>query len=337
MTDFVIRHSGYKRTTDKQYSLLTHEMSRFSLQNRSGKKVDATKHWNNLTEKLNALGPPYRTIPQWKKVWTDFRRFHSKRGFKSKPKFTKSIKKEPTPYNQLFPTDVDEGQAEQEQVPAAEQNKTATSSKVAQFLRSEWEEYGENSQTMNSTHSNEYADEYSYPDRHSSQVSDTELHETLIPDESPYDSYTYTEASTEETLTRSTVQPPPMQHHLQHQQTSVQQQHHNHQQPNSIPPPLQPANTRLLDQTLYTLQNQMEHQTKLLEHLSQISSTMASLMERQVLAVEKQTEAMRRQASATEHHTLVMNNFVDMIRDKMPKTNSKTTPNTSANLANGNS
>ncbi|XP_065355943.1 uncharacterized protein LOC135950328 [Calliphora vicina] len=311
MSQIVIPHSGYKRTTDKQYSLLTHEMARLSLQSRTGKNADAIMHWNNLTEKLNELGPPYRTVQQWKKVWTDFRRFHSKRGFKSKPKFTKTIKNKPKQYNEIFPTELEE-HAEVSQA----ENKVATSTKVAQFLRTEWEEFEQNSQSMYSTNSNEYADEYSYPDRHSSQLSDTELHETLIPDESPYDSYSYN--NHEDPDSRNTVNQPSVSNH-------------------DTPPPLRPANTRLLDQTLYTLQNQMEHQTKLLEHLSQISSTMAGLMERQVNAVEKQTEAMRRQASATEHHTLVMNNFVDMIRDKMPKANSKTSTTSSPNLSNGSS
>lgn len=164
---------------------------------------------------------------------------------------------------------------------------------------------------MQSNNSIEYDDEYSYPDRPSGHQSDGEVQETLIPDETPYeDAYTYA---------------PPLQDEQQSNgQPSVVNQ--------ASPPPLRPSNTRLLDQTLYTLQNQMEHQTKLLEHLSQISSTIASLMERQVHAVEKQTEAMRRQATATEHHTLVMNNFVEMIRDKMPKPNLRSS---SSNLSNG--
>lgn len=199
-------------------------------------------------------------------------------------------------------------------------NTPGTSNNVAQFLRSEWEEYDQNSQSIHSTNSNEYNDEYSYPDKHSSQpqlVDD--IPETLIPDDSPYDSYSYVTHDVEEPAPTRPINQPPIATHKR------------------SPPPLQPSNSRLIDQTLYTLQNQMEHQTKLLEHMSQISSTMAGLMERQVNAVEKQTEAMRRQASATEHHTLVMNSFIDMIRDKMPKANLRTPNASSKNFFNGSS
>lgn len=170
---------------------------------------------------------------------------------------------------------------------------------------------------MHSTLSNDFADEYSYPDRVPNSLQETQ--ETLTPDEQPCDSLNYSQDDD---------------YDEEQQQQQQQQQFHQRTPTHTInahrsPPPLQPANTRLIDQTLYTLQNQIEQQSKLLEHLSQISSTMANLMERQVNAIEKQTEAIRRQATATEHHTLVMNNFVEMIRDKMPRANSKT------NVSNG--
>ncbi|KAM7351055.1 uncharacterized protein ACRADG_004038 [Cochliomyia hominivorax] len=310
--------SGYKRTTDKQYSLLTHEMARVSIGNRTGKSPDAIRFWNNLTEKLNALGPPYRSVQQWKKVWTDFKRFHSKRGFKSRPKFTKTFENDHERDKQIFKTELEaEGVDEKpEKEPTNESERPATSAKVAHFLRNEWEDYEQNSQSMPSNNSNDFDDEYSYPDRHSTQTANAELQETLIPDESPYDSYSYSTQNMDHIMAKPTMN-----------QTNVT----NH----AITPQIRISDTRLLDQTLYTLQNQMEHQTKLLEHLSQMSSTIAGLMERQVHAVEKQTEAMRRQATATEHHTLVMNNFVEMIRDKMPKTNLRASTSTANNLSNG--
>lgn len=195
-------------------------------------------------------------------------------------------------------------------------NKPATSTKVAHFLRSEWEDCEQSSQSMPSTNSNDFGDEYSYPDAQSSQQYNQQLPETLIPDENPYDPYSYDRQDFEQPALRA-VNPPPVLNYR------------------SLPP-LLPANNRLLDQTMYTLQNQMENQTKLLQHLSQISSTMAGLMERQVNAVEKQTETMRRQASATEHHTLVMNSFIDLLREKVPKANSRTSTNKD-HLANGSS
>ena len=184
-------------------------------------------------------------------------------------------------------------------------------------MRSESEEYEQSYESMHSTLSNDFADEYSYPDRVTNSLHGTQ--ESLIPDEQPYDSFNYSQDDDDD---------------VEQQQQQQQQQFHQRTTTHAInahrsPPPLQPANSRLIDQTLYTLHNQIEQQSKLLEHLSQISSTMANLMERQVNAIEKQTEAIRRQASATEHHTLVMNNFVEMIRDKMPRVNSKT------NVSNG--
>lgn len=250
------------------------------------------------------------------KVWTDYRRFHSRKAFKSQQKFPKPIKQEPE-HSKEEPYRAD---GEEEDITQTGFRSTASgNNKATHFLHSESEEYEQSYESMHSTLSNDFADEYSYPDRLSHSLQGTQ--ETLVPDGTPYDSLNYSQDDNDEEEQQQQQQQQPQQ---LHQRSSTHATNADRS-----PPPLQPGNTRLIDQTLYTLQNQIEQQSKLLEHLSQISSTMANLMERQVNAIEKQTEAIRRQASATEHHTLVMNNFVEMIREKMPRVNSKT------NLSNG--
>lgn len=96
-----------------------------------------------------------------------------------------------------------------------------------------------------------------------------------------------------------------------------------------------PAESSNINQDiLLILKNQMAHQTKVLEHISQVNNNVELLLTRQVSAIERQTESVRRQAIALEHHTLVMNSFVDMIRDKMPK-NANSNIGKTTNLSNG--
>ncbi|XP_065357303.1 uncharacterized protein LOC135951558 isoform X1 [Calliphora vicina] len=308
---------NYKRTTDKQYNLLKHKMAILAQQienynkNNTGTYKQETAYWKDLTEKLNSLGPPYRTLQQWKKVWSDFRRADNKRKSKSKTKHKQNIKKDAK-----YDKSRDLGEEDEEEEASQSQYELHTSREVNSNIKRESEEYEHDNQTMKPTFSNEYDNEYSYPDEQSLQESYADEKEILLPDESSCGSYTYA--------------PPELKPRTQ--QTSV-----NHQASGinyATPPPLQPSNARLMDQTLYTLQNQMDHQTKLLEHMSQMSGTMTDLMERQVKAVEKQTEAIRRQAAATEHHTLVLNSFMDMIRDKMQKGNSMKTTASTRNFVN---
>lgn len=71
---------NYKRTTDKQYNLLKWSMDISAQKNnwhkyKSSNGVIRYKQdnncWTALTEKLNNIGPPYRTLQQWKKVCTN--------------------------------------------------------------------------------------------------------------------------------------------------------------------------------------------------------------------------------------------------------------------------
>lgn len=170
------------------------------------------------------------------------------------------------------------------------------------MIKSETEDYIVNSETIHMTNSNDYDNDYSYnDDEHFLQERYENTNESIIPDESTNHSYAYNQQDIDDSA-----------------QQQIPSEH-------TAPPPLQPSNCRLPDQSLYALQQHMEHQTKLLEHMSQMSSTMAGLMQRQTDAIEKQTIAMLRQASATEKHTMVMNTFMDMIRTKMQKNNNNTT------------
>ncbi|KAI8117062.1 hypothetical protein CVS40_10975 [Lucilia cuprina] len=302
---------NYKRTTDKQYSLLKHKMAILMNQIKDSNNVGSNKkhniYWEELTQSLNKLGPPYRTLQQWKKVWSDFRRAENRRKFK-----LKSVSK--SKYDtQNFSYSNDEAEDTTEY-----RYESAPNSEQKQTIKTETEDYDghHNNQTVQATFTNEYDNEYSYPDEEPLEESYADDTQLFIPAETSCTSFNYSQS-------KATAQ----------QQIPFQQSENIHQF--SKPPPLQPSNARLFDQTFYTLHNQMEHQTKLLEHLTQMSSTMANLMERQVLAVEKQTEAIKRQASATEHHTRAMQSFIDMIREKMLKGSStQKSTSSAANLAN---
>ncbi|XP_037819763.1 LOW QUALITY PROTEIN: rac guanine nucleotide exchange factor JJ-like [Lucilia sericata] len=305
---------NYKRTTDKQYSLLKHKMAILTNQMKNANNVGSYKkhniYWEELTQSLNKLGPPYRTLQQWKKVWSDFRRAENRRKFKSKSVSNTQYDKPDNSYNNSEEEAEESTEYRYESVPSSELKQT-----IKQKMRTIMVGITTNQckplLLMNMT--------MSIPIRmqnlEESYADDTQL---FIPEETSCNSISYGQ---------SNVKQPTAQQQIPFQQPR------NIQFPN--PPPLQPSNARILDQTFFTLQNQMEHQTKLLEHLSQMSSTMANLMERQVLAIEKQTEAIKRQASATEYHTRTMNNFIDMIRDKMLKgSSSQKAASSTANLAN---
>lgn len=181
-------------------------------------------------------------------------------------------------------------------------SQNASSINLNQHIKSETKDYEDNSQSVYTTYPNEYENDYSYPDEGSWQQSYVNKKEILIPDESSCASNSSDQRNLNEVTATKTVEMPDF----------------------NKPPPLQPSNAPMLqDQTLYMLQEQMGYQTKLLEHISQMASSMANVMEQHVEAVETQTKAMHRQALATERHTTVMNAFVDMVREKMFKGNSQ--------------
>ncbi|KAM7353763.1 uncharacterized protein ACRADG_005706 [Cochliomyia hominivorax] len=313
-------HDGqpnYKRTTDKQYCLLKQKMALYQQQCKISFKNGASKHklgtiyWADLTDKLNKIGPPYRTVQQWKKVWSDYKRSESRRKSKTNAEIQsiRAIKMQSSDNNVNTKRERDQEYPNNEAI--------ETDYPVKPMIKSEIEDYEENSDAMQMTYVNDYGNDYSYDDEQSMQEHYGNItNESVIPDESSCNSYNYA--------------PPDMEDNTQH--SSINQ--HNANIDYNTPPPLKPSNFHRQDQKLNTLQNQMQHQTKLLEHMSQMSSTIASLMQRQTEAIEKQTIAILRQASATEKHTMVMNTFLDMIQTKMQKGNLPKSNNSNASTTN---
>ncbi|XP_075149947.1 uncharacterized protein LOC142224021 [Haematobia irritans] len=71
------RRNSKRTTTSEQFKLLRSEMLKHPaaamgyVAGTDRSKVDA--EWKEIQEKLNAIGPPYRSLPEWKKVWSDVR------------------------------------------------------------------------------------------------------------------------------------------------------------------------------------------------------------------------------------------------------------------------
>uniref|UniRef100_A0A1I8QE59 Uncharacterized protein n=1 Tax=Stomoxys calcitrans TaxID=35570 RepID=A0A1I8QE59_STOCA len=295
------RGKAYKKTTNKQYNVMIREIGHH-LSDPHKSKGEHFLFWCELRDKLNGLGPPTRNITEWKKVWNDCQRSRKRREL-----LRLSIKE---PKQEPLDTDDNDG-------------------------------YGQDTMTLE--------DEMEEYQNESSQHSYTDAELNMDDSVTSFSIYTQSNNTNEQSNQENQPLPlsqlkelplPPLYRcppTLTYNVTTKPQTPHG-QTPSQtqLPPQPRPFNNFVLSaprtnasetnfnqDILNILKLQMSQQTKLLEHISQVSNNMNQLMERQVAAIERQTVAVRRQAIAMEHHTLVMNSFVDMIRDKMPK-NSKT-------------
>ncbi|XP_065357858.1 uncharacterized protein LOC135952014 [Calliphora vicina] len=232
MSQIVIPHTAYKRTTDKQYSLMTHEMAGLSLQSCRGKNADAIMHWNNLTEKLNELGPPYRTVQQWRKVWSDLRLHITKRKAK-KPKKPKKTKKEP---------------------------KHVEEDNLMEALNSSISIYG--------THIDH---------------SDNEEIEDAIKDNETYEDFEEEHSGNEQ-----------IKDAIKEEETDEVFEADEEEYKKDV------------EQTVVTVQNQLEKQEQLMDNLLKVSSNIATLMQRHLKAVERKTSIMERQLKLNKYHNVFL-------------------------------
>ncbi|TMW46635.1 hypothetical protein DOY81_008285, partial [Sarcophaga bullata] len=72
-----------KKTTNEQFDLLKSEMSVHLAAARGygmgADRATVDAEWREIVEKLNAIGPPHRSLTEWKKVWSDIRLRNKKR------------------------------------------------------------------------------------------------------------------------------------------------------------------------------------------------------------------------------------------------------------------
>ncbi|XP_075149948.1 uncharacterized protein LOC142224022 [Haematobia irritans] len=296
------RGKAYKKTTNKQYNVMIREIAKHLSDPQSKSKGEHFLFWCELRDKLNGLGPPTRNITEWKKVWNDCQRSRKRREL-----LLLSIKK---PKEE--PIDYMEGQDDAIDDDASRFNDIDD----YQNESSQHSYDGDDANLDDSvTPFSLYSSSNSNPQTNNDDEPSTSHKELPLPPLyrcPPTLTYTITTPSQPQIQTQS-VSPSKPQMFLNN---FGQQQNE----------------TDFNQEILNILKSQIVQQTRLLEQVSQASSNMSRLMEQQLVAMERQTVAVRRQAIAMEHHTLVMNSFVDMIRDKMPKNinNSKTT-----NVSNG--
>ncbi|KNC32470.1 hypothetical protein FF38_00477 [Lucilia cuprina] len=85
-----------KKTTNEQFDLLKAEMALHPAAARGygvgAQRAVVDAEWKDIVDKLNALGPPERTMTEWKKVWSDVRLRIKKQSLK-KAKKTRTHKK----------------------------------------------------------------------------------------------------------------------------------------------------------------------------------------------------------------------------------------------------
>lgn len=62
----------------------------------------------------------------------------------------------------------------------------------------------------------------------------------------------------------------------------------------------------LMEQTLFTLQNQMEQQNKLMQHLTQVTTKMSTILQKHVTALERKNRLQERQLKITEYHNIFL-------------------------------
>ncbi|XP_073823690.1 uncharacterized protein isoform X2 [Musca autumnalis] len=273
--------------------------------------------WCELRDKLNSLGPPTRNITEWKKVWNDCQRSRKRRElFRQSLRRPKEeqieVRDEPIYDDCGEPIDMyqqddhyNDGEAEEQQ----EDNMHMYHNDSTQNSQDLHNNYDDTVSSFIISEPNEPNYEgpviqRSLPPLYRCPPLEPHLPRASIPPAPPPPLPQAIHAATPQTFNHFVVS------------TTPKPSDANHSTSTST------SSSSFNQDILNVLKSQMLHQTKLLEHMSRVSNNMSQLMERQVAAIEKQTEAVRRQAIAMEHHTLVMNSFVDMIRDKMPKTNS---------------
>ncbi|XP_058986098.1 uncharacterized protein LOC101897536 [Musca domestica] len=311
------RGTSYKKTTNRQYSVLIREIGKH-LASAPKSKGDHYLFWCELRDKLNCLGPPTRTITEWKKVWNDCQRSRKRR----------ELLRETLRKTKVEPIEVRDEPIYDDRGEAIDM--------YNDFHEVEKEELETDNMYTNECSQSSQDMPHNFDDSVSSfiisEANDSSFEQPVIQRPLPP---LYRCPSTVSTPSPAAPPPPPPPlPQISHVYPIATSTAFNHFVVNTTPKTNDPnvANSSpaagvslssSFNQDIFqVLKNQMIHQTKLLEHMSRVSNNMAQLMERQVTAIEKQTEAVRRQAIAMEHHTLVMNSFVDMIRDKMPKTNS---------------
>uniref|UniRef100_A0A1I8Q7F6 Regulatory protein zeste n=1 Tax=Stomoxys calcitrans TaxID=35570 RepID=A0A1I8Q7F6_STOCA len=249
------RRSGKRTTTNAQFKLLRAEMITHPaaamgyVAGTDRSKVDA--EWKEIQQKLNAIGPPYRSLPEWKKVWSDVRLRIKRRlnegGYTQKVRHRRS-----------------EIEAEEDHLMEA-----LTNSIYAQRSSSDNRDYDEPEIDPNDPDNViNTADE----DHNDNSYDDSEMQNNPLEEDEVQDRKTF------------------------HRQLGIFAQHpnesHNDRHINEV------SSGNHIENTLYTLQSQMEQHNKLLQHLSKISTTMTSLMERHIAVMERRTQLMENQSKA---------------------------------------
>lgn len=74
---FVISSSKRQTTHEQFYALVSamedHPDLATNAPSFGSNKADLDKRWDDISKSLNALGPPERTVNEWKKVWADLK------------------------------------------------------------------------------------------------------------------------------------------------------------------------------------------------------------------------------------------------------------------------
>ncbi|XP_065356381.1 uncharacterized protein LOC135950782 [Calliphora vicina] len=222
-----------KKTTNEQFDLLKAEMAVHPAAARGygvgAQRAVVDAEWKDIVDKLNALGPPERTMTEWKKVRSDLRLRIEKQKAK-KPKKLKKPKKEP---------------------------KHVEEDNLMEALNSSISIYG--------THIDH---------------SDNEQIEDAIKEEETYEVF---EADEEED-------------HNLIEKTSITYKTY----------PETPEILQDVEQTVVTVQNQLEKQEQLMDNLLKVSSNIATLMQRHLKAVERKTSIMERQLKLNKYHNVFL-------------------------------
>lgn len=79
----------------------------------------------------------------------------------------------------------------------------------------------------------------------------------------------------------------------------------NYSENNELETP-SPKHENDMEQTLNSLQQHLEQQNKIMQHLLQVSSNMTVLMKRHIKAEEKKTSLMERQLKLNEYHNVFL-------------------------------
>ncbi|XP_073823692.1 uncharacterized protein [Musca autumnalis] len=313
-----------KKTSTKQFNLLNLEMSRHPSAARGYvagvDRQQADREWQEIVDKLNAIGPPYRSMSEWKKVWSDARSRLRKRMCdqlmkkhylrKRDSEIDDDFVMETTLNNSMYSMSSYEDYVEGDE-PDDDEVKTYAASLVNVCH----EEVNEDDIPANSCLSpkqNTVENDDDDGDKTYAASLVNVCHEEVNEDDISAHPYLPSKPSTIENeipleaSENETKDYKKLLHSALNIPSQEQQQEESQNKVSS------------LEHALYNLQQQMQQNNALLQHLTGISVTLANLLERHVTATEKMSQAMERQSKTNSFNT-----FMQRRRENRAKGRSK--------------